>query len=329
MSKIEKALRKARAERGNLPIPVTGSIAGETPVPGTAVVARGERGNLPLTVTDSIAGETRVPGTAVVADRLEHAVAMVSIETIARMSEPQLLSAEDLLRRGIIHPERAEDTAVQVFRELRTKILQQSQGRSSVILVCGVKEGSGSSFVAQNLGAAFAFDAGKTALLIDCNLKNPSMHRLTDNASLPGLTDYLENPAIDIAEIIRPVGIMRYRVITAGGRRDIPGEYFTSPKMTRLIDSVRRRYGERFIILDGPPMSDFADIQILSELCDYVIVVARYASATKAEIENCLNAIQKKLLGIVFNDEPRIPWMRRHGSRWWGGGLEHRGQSGG
>jgi len=331
MSKIEKALNKARRERGNLPVPVTGPPAGETPVPGTAVVARKarrKRGNLPVPVTGSTAGEAPVPGTALVADRVGHAVSMVSSETISRMSEPQLLSAGDLLRRGIIHPERAEDPGFQVFRELRTKILQQCQGRNGVILVSGVREGSGSSFVAQNLGAAFAFDTGKTALLIDCNLKNPSMHRLTDNASLLGLTDYLENPDIDLAQIIHPVGIMRYRVIAAGGRRDIPGEYFTSPKMTRLIDSVRRRYGERFIILDGPPMSDFADVQILSELCDYVIVVARYALATKAEIENCLNAIDKKLLGIVFNDEPRIPWMRRPGSRWWGGGLAHRGQSG-
>jgi capsular exopolysaccharide synthesis family protein len=299
MSKIEKALSRARRERGNLPVPVTGT-----------------------------AGATQGPGTALVADPVGHG-SLVSSETITRMSEPQLLSAEELLQRGIIHPERADDTAVQVFRELRTKILQQSQGRNSVILVSGVKERSGSSFVAQNLGAAFALDTGKTALVIDCNLKNPSMHRLISNASVLGLTDYLENPDIDLSEIIHPVGIMRYRVITAGGRREIPGEYFTSPRMTRLIESVRRRYGERFIILDGPPMSDFADVQMLSELCDYVIVVARYALATKADIDNCLNTIQKKLLGIVFNDEPRIPWMRQHGSRWWGGGLEPRGQSGG
>jgi Mrp family chromosome partitioning ATPase len=188
-----------------------------------------------------------------------------------------------------------------------------------VILVSRVKEEQ-QQLVTQNLGAAFAFDAGKTALVIDCNLKNPSVQRLTSNASLLGLTDYLENPDIDLAEIIQPVGIMRYRVIAAGGRREIPGEYFNSPRMKHLIDSVRRRYGERFVILDGPPMSDFADVQMLSELCDYVIVVARYALATKSEIDNCLNTIQKKLLGIVFNDEPRIPWMRRNGFRWWGGG---------
>jgi capsular exopolysaccharide synthesis family protein len=276
MSKIEKALNRAREERGNFLVPVPNMDTARTPAPGTAVVA----------------------------DRTGHP------ETIARMagSESRLLSPGDLSQRGIIHHQYVGDPAVQVFRELRTKIVQQSQGRNGVILVTGVSHSSGSSFVAQNLGAAFAFDAGKTALVIDCNLKNPSMHRLLANASVPGLTDYLEDPDVDVAHIIHPVGIARYRVIPAGKRSEIPAEYFTSVKMRRLMDSVRLRYRERFIILDGPPMSDIADIRILSELSDYVLIVVRYGRATNTQIENCVNAISdKKLLGIVFNDEPRIP----------------------
>jgi capsular exopolysaccharide synthesis family protein len=243
----------------------------------------------------------------------ERVVSAVSPETIGRMSvsESRLLTPGDLAQRGIIRREHIEDPVVQVFRELRTKIIQQTQGQNGVILVTAVSKESGSSFVTQNLAAAFAFDSGKTALLIDCNLKNPNVHRLIGSASVPGLTDYLENPGLDIANIIRPVGIARYRAIGAGKRRDIPAEYFTSVRMKRLIDSVRRRYQERFIILDGPPMSDIADIRILAELSDYVLVVARYGRATNAQIETCLNAISdKKLLGVVFNDEPRIPWTR-------------------
>ncbi len=79
----------------------------------------------------------------------------------------------------------------------------------------------------------------------------------------------------------------------------------------RLIESLRERYRERFIFLDGPPMSDIADARILSELSDYVLVVARHGRATNAQIESGLSAISSsKLLGIVFNDEPRIPWLR-------------------
>jgi Mrp family chromosome partitioning ATPase len=194
---------------------------------------------------------------------------------------------------------------------LRTKIIQQNQGKNAVILVTSVSEGCGGSFVARNLAAAFAFDMGKTALLMDCNLQNPSVHNLLTKAPAPGLMDYFENSDLDIKEIIQPVGIARCRVVTAGKRREAIEEHLTSAKMQRLMEAVRQRYQERFIILDGPPMSNIADIRVLSELADYVLVVARYARSTNAQIANCLKVIgEKKPLGIVFNDEPRFPRNR-------------------
>ena len=247
MSKIEKALKKAGDERGNLQV-VPAAPAGRT-APWTALLGQ----------------QIQVP------------------ETIPRMAENErkLLSADELGERGIIHPQHTEEPAVQVFRELRTKIIQQSQEQNAVILVAAVSEGNGGSFIARNLAAAFAFDSAKTALLVDCNLRNPSVHQLLPNAMLPGLADYFENPEMDVSKIIHPVGIARFRAIATGGLREIPAEYFVSMKMRRLMDSLRERYRERFIVLDGPPMSDIADARILSELSDYVLVVARHGRTTR------------------------------------------------
>jgi len=274
MSKIEKALNRAR-ESGLQVVP----HAGTEPATGTSVVAH----------------------------RTAHP------ETISRMAsnESRMLAPADLEQKGIIRPQQGEDPAVQVFRELRTKIVQQSKGQNAVILVTALSRGCGGSFVARNLGAAFAFDVEKTALLIDCNLANPNVHLLLRNPTAPGLTDYLENPSLDVEKIIHPLGIARYRLIPAGGRRDTLEELFTSVKMKQLMDAVRRRYQERFIILDGPPMSRIADIRILSELADYVLLVAGYARSTNAQIASAAGAIgEKKLLGIVFNEDPRIPRIR-------------------
>jgi len=278
MSKIEKALKRAGEERGNLQV-----------------------------VAPAPAGGRTAPWTALVGQEIERP------ETISRMAENEhkLLSAEELWVRGIIHPQQTKEPAVQVFRELRTKISQQSQGQNAVILVAAVSRGNGASFIAGNLAAAFAFDSAKTALLVDCNLRNPSVHELIPDTSLPGLADYFDSPEIAVSKIIHPVGIARLRAIATGRLRENPAEYFVSTKMRHLIDSLRERYRERFIILDGPPMSDIADARILSELSDYVLVVARHGRTTNAQIENGLSAISSsKLLGIVFNDEPRIPWLR-------------------
>ena len=295
MSKIEKALNKARRERHGRPELAPDSAQDREPIRGTALIPE-PRGEL------------------------------VRLADISRMNqnEPPLLEAEELSRHGIIHPQLVQDPVVQAFRDLRTKIILQGQGENGVILVSGLSKESGSSFVAQNLAAAFAFDAGNTALVIDCNLRNPSLHRFLDDPSTPGLTDYLENPELDLSAIIRPIGIARFRVIAAGKKREIPAEYFTSYTMRRLVESVRLRYQERFIILDGPSMSDLADIRVLSELSDYVILVGRYGRVTGAQIEKCSKEIGgNKLLGVVFNDEPSIPhvdwrelWLRRWPLRW-------------
>jgi capsular exopolysaccharide synthesis family protein len=175
-------------------------------------------------------------------------------------------------------------------------------------MVTGVCGQSGSTFAALNLSAAFAFDAGKTALLIDCNLRRPALQRTFFAEQKAGLTDYLENPSLDVSAVIHPVGIERLRVIPAGEHREIPSEYFTSIKMKRLLDSVRQRYPERFIIIDAPPMTDSADTQILAELCDLVVLVVPYGKVSETQIGGCIKSIDpKKLVGAVFNDEPRLP----------------------
>jgi protein-tyrosine kinase len=274
MSKIEQALSRAREERGNMQlVPVKGAPA-------------------------------RPTGTDLVAERVAHP------ETIAHMAatDGTLLEPAELSRLGIICKSNIDDPAVRMFRELRTKISQQSKGGNCVVLVAGVSEGSGASFVAQNLSAAFALDKGKTALIVDCNFRNPNVHRLIGHQAPAGLAEYLENPEIDIGKIIYPVGIPRMRVIPTGERTSADTERFASVKMQNLVDALRQRYSERFIVLDAPPMTDTSDSRTLGEFADYILIVVRYGRATTTQIEKCASAFDpKKLLGVVFNDEPRFP----------------------
>jgi capsular exopolysaccharide synthesis family protein len=280
MSKIEKALNKART---------TGSLRVVSPQP----LSHDK-------VTDDASAVSNM--TALIEQR-----ASVN-EAIACMQEKSRLARPVLDQNRIIYPDLGENGAVRAFREIRTKVIQKSQGRNCVIMVTSVTAGGGSTFVALNLGVAFAFDAGKTALLLDCNFKNPSLHRLFGAGVFRGLTDYLENSNMDITEIIHPVGIERLRIIPSGGRPEIPAEYFTSLKMKRLLDSVKQRYRERFILIDAPPMTQSADTQILAEMCDYVVLVVPYGRVTDSQVDACVKAIgDKKLLGVVFNNEPSPP----------------------
>lgn len=222
---------------------------------------------------------------------------------IKLMDEPRLLSKDDLEEKGIIFPESSNREVVNRFRELRTKLLEKSGGNNFSIVVTSCALGGGASFVALNLAVAFAFDSSKTALIIDCNLREPTLHDRLDLKPEHGLTDFLEDPNMDIASILYPSGIKRLRMIPTGSKREYPGEFFTSFRMKQFLNAVRKRYPDRFVIIDAPSLEDTPDARILSELCDYTLLVVPHAGATDSQILSSASAINReKFVGVVIND---------------------------
>ncbi|MGC8119110.1 polysaccharide biosynthesis protein [Marinobacter sp. VGCF2001] len=221
---------------------------------------------------------------------------------IVRMQEPRKLTPDDLDERRIIYPESRNRALVNRFRDLRTKLLEVSGGNNFTLVVSGASTEAGSSFVALNLAAAFAFDQAKTALIIDCNLREPSLHSTLDVMPETGLTDFLEDPDYDIARILYPTGIPRLRLIPAGSRRETPAEFFTSFRMKQFLQAIRRRYPDRFIVLDTAPISDSPDARILTELCDYAMLVVPHGRISAATAERAATAFNPdKFVGAVIN----------------------------
>ena len=283
MSKIEKALSKAKSQRG----------AGKEASNELAVVAApASTGAKPPVPADAAARDLRPPSQS---------------KEIARMAEPVKLSAGELEQRKIIAPDMDDSRVANAFRQLRTKLLEKSGGRNCVIMVTSVAAGHGSSFVSVNLAAAFSFDESKTALLMDCNMEDPAFHELAYPDSFPGLSDFFESGGLRVEEIIHPTGVQRLRLIPAGDRSETGTEHFTSPKMRELLANIKRRYTDRFIIIDAPPIIESADSRILAEQCDFVLLVVPYGKVTEADVQTAAKTIApNKLAGAVFNNEPQL-----------------------
>ncbi|MBS3804744.1 MAG: polysaccharide biosynthesis protein [Oleiphilaceae bacterium] len=226
----------------------------------------------------------------------------VMSKQIVQMEEPHRFTPDDLDRRRIIYPESPNRDLVNRFRNLRTKLLEKSEGNNFTLVVTGAGEGAGSSFVAMNLAAAFAFDHAKTALIIDCNLREPAMHSMLDVDPGNGLTDFVEDPECDIPQVLYPTGIPRVRLIPAGSRRESPGEFFTSYRMQQFLHAVRKRYPDRFIVLDTAPITESPDARILAELCDYAMLVVPHGRITPSVAEHAAASFDpRKFVGAVIN----------------------------
>lgn len=221
---------------------------------------------------------------------------------IRHMAEVRVLKPEELDERRIIHPVTPNRDALNVFRELRIQLLQQGARRNFVVLVTSVCPQGGATFTALNLAAAFALDNAKTALLVDCNFYNPSVETLLFVDPEHGLTDYLDDNTLDVDDIIYASGIARLRVIPVGHQRVTGTEYYSSARMDLFINGVRERYGDRYIVLDGPPVGIYPDSRILADLADYVLLVAPYGKVTQEQVQAAIEALpEQKLLGVVFN----------------------------
>lgn len=286
MSKIEEALKKAKALRGS------GAIA---PTPISDALRNRIAGNHISSLENSSANQTVVQRES-------------AAKEIALMDSGELLTNSELANIGLIHSDMTDIVIANTYRDLRTKLIQKSNGKNFVAMFTSAVSGNDSSVTSLNLATAFALDESKTALMIDCNINNPQLDSMLGLEIDTGLTDYLENEHIDVESMLYNSGIQRLNVIPSGTAREAVTEHFTSLRMRQLMVNLITRYNDRFIFVDAPPILESADTRILVELCDFVVLVVPYGKVTKNRLIEAANAIGKeKLLGIVFCDIPKLP----------------------
>ena len=208
----------------------------------------------------------------------------------------------ELQAKRIIHPDMEEYEILNKFREIRTHLIQMSPGKNFVLMVVSLAHNMGATFTAVNIGAAFSYEGQKTALLVDCNQRKPKLNRLFDTETLYGLTDYLYDPKIRSKNIVYPTGVYRMNFIPVGNRNSSSGEFLSSERMQEFVGIIKRRYADRYIILNTPPLEVSADAAILSEVVDYIVLVVPYGKVTESRIRKAVNLLpQEKVAGIILN----------------------------
>ena len=204
--------------------------------------------------------------------------------------------------KRIIHPDMDDYSIMNSFREIRTHLIQKSPGKNFVLMVVSLAHDMGATFFSVNIGAAFSYEGQKTSLLVDCNQRKPKLNRLFDTETRYGLSDYLHDPKIRSKNIIYPTGIYRMNFIPIGHRSNEKREFLSSERMQEFIGIIKRRYADRYIILNAPPLETSADAAILSEVVDYIIVVVPYGRVTESRISKALKLLpQEKIAGIILN----------------------------
>ena len=189
------------------------------------------------------------------------------------------------------------------YRILRTQILHRMKEKGwNTLAVTSPKNGEGKTLTAINLAISLAREVDYTVLLVDANLREPSMHHQMGFFAEYGLSDYLQKD-IPLNEIlVHPEGIPRFVMLPAGNAINNSSEMLSSPKMNRLVEELKHRYPSRIVIFDLPPLLSSSDALAFSPLIDSTLVVIEEGGTQKQDLRQAFEMLQGvEVIGTVLN----------------------------
>lgn len=197
----------------------------------------------------------------------------------------------------------------EIYRNLRTNIeFSQMDDEIQVISVASTISNEGKSSVACNLARIMAAKY-KNVLLIDCDLRKPSVHKMMKVSNCSGLTNIIaqfqDGLSVNSYEGVQQVvfeGGQNLTVITAGHRVPNPSEVLGSKRMGRFLEQARKEFS--YIIIDSPPVAVASDTIPLCNLSDGVLYVVDAKNADKRRVKMAINDLKRNggnVIGLVMN----------------------------
>ncbi|HYF50828.1 MAG TPA: hypothetical protein VEJ63_15545 [Planctomycetota bacterium] len=170
-----------------------------------------------------------------------------------------------------------------------------------VVAVCSPGYGDGKTFVATNLAAAVAMSTHETTILVDANLRTPALHTTFDLPREGGLAEALEGGAIHVHQLKGTVPC-ELQLMTSGHVQRHGAVLLGSTRFKEMMDKITYQGNKPRIILDTPPLKGGADVDVLLDAVDGVLLVVRRGHTQIAEVERAVRRIPpEKLLGVIFN----------------------------
>ena len=219
---------------------------------------------------------------------------------------------DSALHPSMITHLRPKSAIAEAFRSLRTSLHFSAINREKkVLIVTSTFPGEGKSTISANLAITLA-QTGAKVLVIDGDLRRPSLHSKFGHSKVPGLSEVLAGD-VQAAGVLHNTNIPNLTLIAAGTIPPNPAELLGSEKMADLLIALRAEYDH--IIIDAPPVLAVTDAPLLTNRCDLVLVVLETervpVKAAQRMVEMLAN-VQAPVGGIVINDKSSTS-MERYG----------------
>jgi succinoglycan biosynthesis transport protein ExoP len=241
------------------------------------------------------------------------------IKEIDRAEESRGLGLTSTLRRPVRGAERAriseklvslvapDSYAADQYRALRHLVERRRRENGyHVIAVTSPCPGDGKTMTTLNLAGALAQSADSRVLVIDADLRRPSVADCLglERPWTPGLAEAVFDPDYELGAIVRSLDGFNLSVLPAGTAQTAPYELLNSPRMEALVREARRQYD--CVLIDTPPAVPFPDCRLIERLVDAFLLVISAHRTPRKMVAEALNLLDPaKVAGAVFNADDR------------------------
>jgi exopolysaccharide/PEP-CTERM locus tyrosine autokinase len=224
------------------------------------------------------------------------------VNRVTSFEKTDVLYDDNHIDKNMVTLLRPQSFEAEQFKILRTNLLFPSSGRSPrTILITSAVPDEGKSVIAANLAVSIAQSIQEYVLLIDCDIRRPRIHTQFGFGDVPGLSDHLSK-GIPVSSLLLKTKVNKLSILPAGNPAHNPSELVSSQQMSRLLQEVKYRYSDRFIVIDSPPPKLTAESSALSRQVDGVLLVIEYGRTSREMVSELVKTIGKeKIIGIVFN----------------------------
>ena len=247
----------------------------------------------------SVAGSSALESAPYLAP-VETSVVPAAATAVAAQGVVEMRTASAILHPALVSAIAPHSTVAEEYRAIRTRLTQHEEHAPlRTMMITSPGAGEGKSVTAANLALAMAQEFQRRVVLVDADLRGPSVHALFGLEGAPGLAEVLAGE-VTLEEALVYLPDYRLTVLPAGGTPQFPTELLGSAAMRRALDTLRARFDR--VLLDLPSVMPLADVGTVAPLADGVVVVVRAGVTQRPALDQALEALEEtKVLGVVLN----------------------------
>ncbi|HRP94695.1 MAG TPA: XrtA-associated tyrosine autokinase [Rhodocyclaceae bacterium] len=230
------------------------------------------------------------------------------------------IDIERLGKLGFITPRLPRSTIADEFRVIKRPLLQNAEGRSAaqaenanLIMITSALPGEGKSFTAINLAISMAMELDHTVLLVDADVSRPSVLSTLALAPEKGLMDLLTGEVSDPSDVMLRTNIEKLSILPAGTPHQRATEFLASEAMNGLLQEMAKRYSERVIVFDSPPLLATTEARVLATHMGQVVLVVESERTPQSSVRHALGTIESCPIKLMVLNKSREKALRAYG----------------